>query len=512
MSDTATPDAPPVFGPSGAMQGNLTSSQGQPPAPAGGSPLAPQSPLATMGAPPAPTPPPQYPAIKAPPMPAAPNLQQNKEPPPDAKEYQKNAMEWASAFAVLGAISGRFTRAPGGAALGAFGAALKGWQSGNLQAYQTAADQWEKQSKQALDNNKLVLEQYKIALENRKMNIDEQMSNIQLIATKYHDQMMYDAAATKNYTMVAQLQEKGWRATAKGYEYHAELSADNQEIKQKQEQNALYWLSPEGTARLPQLSPVQQANVKQIIELYANKQGGGPIDSSTVDKLARQDLTGDQSWKTNVGRGAQGGTMLRAVEARKAEIMDQDGITPEEVSKRNQAFKAQQSGMNREEGAIGQRVGGIAIAVQESKETIPNVLAAAEKSAGRGAAVWNSVENKWKVQKGDPDYAYYVQQMNSLINLYGRVISGGGKGTVSDLEHGRDMLNPNMPLSAVQGALRGFQTEIDIAEKAPGKVRANMRGGAQTEVGAAAPTAPPATAAGDPSKMSDDDLKKKLGL
>jgi hypothetical protein len=177
----------------------------------------------------------------------------------------------------------------------------------------------------------------------------------------------------------------------------------------------------------------------------------------------------------------------QAVEAFKKDFTAKNGRPPtgEEI----QRFSAQGVGMNREEGAVGQRAGAIALAVDEVTKTIPNVMAAAEKSAGKGLATWDKIENKWKVEKGDPDFAYYTQQLNSLVNIYGRVISGGGKGTVSDLEHAREMLNPNMPLSAVRGALRGFQTEIDIAEKAPENVRAKIRGGAAPA--ASAPASPP---------------------
>lgn len=286
MTDTATDTSSPtyVFGPNGQILGNQTSAQGQQPAaaPPQSAPFAPQSPLATMGPPPAPTPPPQYGSLKIPPAPPVPHMQQIKEPPPDAKDYQKGAMEFASAMAVLGAIAGRFTRQPGGAALGAFAGAVKGWQTGNLQAYETAAKEWEQKTKQTLDNNRTVLEQYKLVLENRKMNIDEQMSQIQLKAAQYHDQMMYDAALSKNYTMVANIYEKNVEFTQK-----AQVASDNLQLKreaqtEKQQQSATYWMSPQGVAELnavnpdgtPKYSEAQKAGVKQMIELYAAKQQG----------------------------------------------------------------------------------------------------------------------------------------------------------------------------------------------------------------------------------------------
>ena len=133
MSDTSAPDAPPVFTPGGGMQGNLTSSQGQPPAPPGPDPataaLSPQSPLSAMGPPPAPPHPPPQQSVNYPAMPQM-GEQQKPPPAPDAKEYRKHALAFASAFAVLGAVAGRFARVPGGAALSAFSGAMNGWQQG----------------------------------------------------------------------------------------------------------------------------------------------------------------------------------------------------------------------------------------------------------------------------------------------------------------------------------------------------------------------------------------------
>jgi hypothetical protein len=444
MTDTTVTDAPPVFGPDGRMMGNQTSNQGQPPqaAPA----LAPQSPLATMGPPPAPTPPPPQQHINAPPMPRMP-AEQKLGPAPDAREYEKNSMAFASAMAVLGAVAGRFTRMPGGAALGAFAGALKGWQTGNLEMYESAAKKWEQDTKTALENNRQVMEKYKLALQNRQMNIDEQMSNIQLISAQYHDQIMYDAASSKNYTLVAQLYEKNLEYTGKAQQAADVLQEKRKEQQQKNEQSATYWLSPEGQNRMAQLSPAQQAGVKQLIDIYGQK----AVGKSAIAQNRQQYIN---------------------------EFTDEFGHPP--TSAEITQWEAERAGVKAEASTVGRRAGNIAIAVQEAHDTIPNVEAAAAQSAGKGLATWNKVENKWNVEKGDANFAYYVQQLNSLINVYGRVISGGGKGTVSDLEHAREMLNPNMPLSAVKGALRGFSTEVDIAEKAPEKVRGRMRGNKET--------------------------------
>lgn len=450
-----------------------------PPPPSGGAPaLAPQSPLSTLGPPPAPTAgPPPKPQLNTPPMPARPE-EQKLGPAPDAKEYHKGALEFASAMAVLGAVASAFTRRSGTAALSAFAGALNGWQSGNLQQYEEAAKKWEQDTKATIENNRQITEKYREALAERKMNIDEQMAHIQLIATQYHDQIMYDAAAAKNYTMVAQIYEKNAQFTQKAADAAAKLQSTRDAQTQKSEESATYWLSPAGASRLEApsrapgtpyvprgpLSDVEKAKAKQMIEIYGQKAAGKSAIAND-----RQQFINEYA-------------------------AEHDGARP--TSEQIVNWEAERSGKITEAGAVGRRAGGIAVAVEETRSTIPNVLAAAEQSAGKGLATWNKIENKWQVEKGDENFAYYVQQMNSLVNLYGRVISGGGKGTVSDLEHAREMLNPNMPLSAVKGSIRGFKVEVGIAEEAPGAVRAKMRG-----------TAPPSAATPDTGSNFSDRFK-----
>ncbi len=422
---------------------------------------------------------PRYSALSktmAQPRPAIPN-QRPLPNAPKREDFQQDAMLFASAMAVLGAVAGRFTRTPGEASLKAFAGAVNGWQEGNLEQYNSKVKEWEANTKKTIENNQQVLEKYKLTLANRKANIDEQMSQIQLIAAQYHDKMMYDAAAAKNYTLVADIFQKNWEYTDKAKTAADKLKAKYDEDQKKLEATANYWMSPDGVAKRATLTPEQNAAIDKM------------ISSRATGKSA---IAQDRQQFIN-------------------EYTDEHGVPP--TSAQINQWQNERAGSRAEETVVGRRAGNIAIAVQEAHDTVPNVWTAAQKSAGKGLATWNKIENKWKVEKGDENFAYYVQQLNSLINVYGRVISGGGKGTVSDLEHAREMLNPNMPLSAVKGSLRGFTTEIDIAEKAPEKVRARMRGtNTGTTPAETTDAPPPATGGDDHSALSDDELKKKLGL
>jgi hypothetical protein len=120
---------------------------------------------------------------------------------PKPEDYKKYSMEFFSSMAVLGAIAGRFTRKGGTTALNAFAGALKGWQQGNLQAYESAAKEWEASAKQTIENNNIEVEKYKEVMADKKANIDQMMAAMNIVAAEHQNKIMFDATMEKNYTM-----------------------------------------------------------------------------------------------------------------------------------------------------------------------------------------------------------------------------------------------------------------------------------------------------------------------
>jgi hypothetical protein len=198
--------------------------------------------------------------------------QQKLEAPPNPEDYKKNSMAFASAMAVLGAVASKWTRNAGNASLNAFAGALNGWQSGNMQAYEDAAKQWEQATKQTIDNNKMVMDKYKEVLENHKQNIDEQMAGIQLVATQFHDKMMFDAAAAKNYTLVASIYEKNQQYTEKAATAAAKLQETKAAQDQKNEANAKWLASPPGQQWIGQQPPEDQLKYNAFVQQYGSGQ------------------------------------------------------------------------------------------------------------------------------------------------------------------------------------------------------------------------------------------------
>jgi hypothetical protein len=486
------------------------------------SPLAPQSPLSALGPPPAPTPPPQYPKLNVPPMPAPPT-QQQLGPAPDAKEYQQDSMAFASAMAVLGAVASKFTRVTGTQALSAFAGALNGWKQGNLQAYEQAAKKWEQDTKATLENNRQIMEQYKLALENRKMNIDEQMSQIQLVSAQYHDKMMYDAAASKNYTLVAQIYEKNVEYTQKAQDAAAKLQEKRDEQRQKNEQSATYWLSPEGQAKLPTLSPSQQAGVKQLIDIYGSKsakggQTGQLVSQENSERQARGELpmTAQEEISFIQGIHPPRSAPAMAVEAFKKDFEAKNGRPPngDEITKFAANYSGEQS-YGRTAGSQGARVEN---ASNEVEQLIPQAVEASRNYARQGGKYvgLNKLFQAYDQGTSDPKYNDFVLANFSLINAYARAMNPQGVPRITErLEaHATGILSTATDERAYEVQVRRLWKEVQASKTATAKTaEGRSPGDINAPVpGMDAPAVPASGAVVDPAKMSDDELRKKLGL
>ena len=400
---------------------------------------------------------------------------------PKPEDYQKYSMEWASAMALVGAIAGRWTRQGGTAALDAFTGAVKGWQEGNLQAYNNAAKQWEQATKKTLENNQAEIEKYKEIMADKKANIDQMMAAMNLVATEHQNKIMFDATLANNYTMafnavdkMAAIQSKLQGSTDKLLGFQA---SNKDAVKNAVD---LYNTRPDLFTGQQYLALKGAADtfgfsLKQPDQQTPFKGGGQGFEAPQTLEADAERYRQTGTLPPNMGRGQQGQALASSIRQRASELEVQVGGDPRDWPTRWQQYRAQGQGYGREQGAIGQRAGAIAISVDEADRTIPVVRDLAKQAAGKGYATWNGLENRWETESGDRLFQQYVTQLNSLVNIYGRVISGGGKGTVSDLEHARQLANPNMPLSGVEGSLDAMQTEINIAQTAPERVRQQIR-------------------------------------
>jgi len=163
-----------------------------------------------------------------------------QERPPEVpkRQNQHDDETWLFASALLGSLSGAFTRRHQTNALAAFSGAMEGYQEGSKQKFDQNMKIWEAENKKALQTNKQAMDEYRDVLENRKLTIDQMSIAMQLAGQKYEDQAAITAAKTKNSLVMAQFFDKRAQA-AETAQTSADKLSSQYEQSQQRERNKL---------------------------------------------------------------------------------------------------------------------------------------------------------------------------------------------------------------------------------------------------------------------------------
>lgn len=153
--------------------------------------------------------------ILAQPAPQAPAFQPEPKVPDQRAQLVQNANDFLQTAALVAGIAGALSKQHVTTMLNAFGSALKGMHEGQISSAAQADDVFKNSLAQTKAVNDGKQQAYTNVMNNRKLSIDDQMSQIQLIAAKYHDELMYQASSAKNFMMVANLMERQAEATAR---------------------------------------------------------------------------------------------------------------------------------------------------------------------------------------------------------------------------------------------------------------------------------------------------------
>lgn len=216
----------------------------------------------------------------------------------DPQRYQQNALAFVGVMAVMGALAGKFTRNAGNASLNAFAGAVKGFQTGNLEAYEQKSKEWQQTTEQMLKNNKMVLDKYRAVLDNKSLNIEQQMMASKLIAAEYQDKIAFDALDAGNYTMFAQLYDKKVRAQDKTVESFLKLRGTKFHETEENQGKARLLETPEAQAYIQGLEPGPRMKYEGFLKTYGS--GAPPLSpagASAGGSGARNQIFAD--WKNN---------------------------------------------------------------------------------------------------------------------------------------------------------------------------------------------------------------------
>lgn len=203
----------------------------------------------------------------------------------------------------------------------------------------------------------------------------------------------------------------------------------------------------------------------------AAAKGDATLSDDEKKMMAQQYLAGDKSVMQNIGRGVQGASNIVALRGEIAKQAAEQGMDGKDIA----ANIAEFGGLTSGERTLGARTANVGLAVDEAKKLAP-LAVDASRTVSRSAFVPISKAEQM-VQKGtnDENIRRFVAANNSLINVYARGISPTGTPTVSDKEHGREMLDTAFDQKSYEAVVDQMMKEMAAAQEAPGEVRKELR-------------------------------------
>ena len=255
-------------------------------------------------------------SILAQPGPKAPQSEAQPSAPQMREQQAQNAHDFFFAAIVVAGIAGAISRSHATTALNAFGATLKGFREGQLQEAQQAYTEFKNASEAVKANNEAMQRDYQNALADRKSSLDEQMARLNMVAAKYHDPLMQQAASAKNYLMAGRLMQQQDDAANK-YDLAAQkLIQQHDEMWAKAKLSAAihgFKLSDDGNVAVDPDSPVTK--------------GKASFTDAALDNAAVKYGTTGQ-----ISAGFLGADMRTRVQNRWGEMTQAMGMTPEQAA------------------------------------------------------------------------------------------------------------------------------------------------------------------------------------
>lgn len=139
----------------------------------------------------------KYNQLTSQPMPQKPDLKGQLMQAPGVKDYlnlsqevKKSSEEYMTTAGILSGLVGAFSRKHTTLALKAFTAAVDGFKKGQGEAVKQQLEIFQDANKQAVENAKMLQDEYNNAMNERNASAQEILSNMKIIAEKYHDTLM----------------------------------------------------------------------------------------------------------------------------------------------------------------------------------------------------------------------------------------------------------------------------------------------------------------------------------
>jgi hypothetical protein len=215
-----------------------------------------------------------------------------------------------------------------------------------------------------------------------------------------------------------------------------------------------------------------QIKVQDMI--FARQDAKGDVEPTlsqeTRTRIAEQFLRGDKSGLQNLGRGAQGAANLVAIQNEITAQAQVAGMSGNDIAGRMAEFEGLKAGM-RTSGTTSARIEN---AAAEAGELAPLALTASKDVVRSGFLPFGKAQIMFDTQTNDPALRRFATANVGLATAYAAAMARGGKPTVSDMEHSRELLSAASSQPAYEATVQQMQAEIAAAQRAPKHVRQGL--------------------------------------
>lgn len=448
-------------------------------------------------------------AENAQPAPPAPKLEKVGDPP--KSNTGEMLQQWLLPAVALSALAGAFTRQHVTSALNSFSAAVEGYKAGNIGVYEQKYKEWEASSKKAIQNNKSALDEYDAIWKNKKYTIDQKMNEIQLIAAKYQDRMTYEAAAQKNFTMVAQILQKQEMQTMKLETAYDKMKAQGDAMDAKLKAA----VTPENAQKLLDAITKEQdpERKKNLQAFYDHKFAGAhaaagsniaigdlsDIPDEGIGGLSREAIqTRAKMWADGNADGAFkgiggfgiGSKLRNIISSVGAKMTNESGVDP---NRKAIDFRAEGAGAAAGARTEATREAGLNIILRVTDSAIPAAIEQSRKVWRSGFVPLNKIIQGGQVATSDPELRAFGMANLQLAEGWARAMNPTGVMRNEDREKALSFLSTADSPQTYERLVMQLKTQLDreLAAVKAGKHRAPEPGG-----GGGASAAPPAAGGG----------------
>jgi len=461
------------------------------------------------------------------------------------KELQEQQTNPLQTFGSLGSIfaiaASAFTRTPAINAMNGMAAAINAVKANDEEAYKKAYEAWKENMNLALERHRAQRDDYEDAMKLADHDMNAAKAKLLADSVKYDDALMRTHLELDDMAKISEIQNsrdasaRGWAALKPELEAFGEHMTNVQAAIQKwrdtPEGKAWQQAHP-GSKDVP-IEVKQAANIAAARMEAEAKRGGGGNTMSEQEAAAVSELVSRGMSRTDaiaqVMGSAKGDTKTFTPQMGElAAALAERGVSlPAGMRSRAQQASLYQGllernpdksadeiadlvktgqiefGAQKKETQVAAGVAGkVEVAQNEIQQFAPLVLDASDKVPRGNWVTINRLVQSADTAISDPNLKTLKIYVNSLLNAYDQLAARGGTDAAKREEACSLILTADGP-EAFKAGVSAFLKEAEAAHRAAVEA---------TKVPELSGTSKNAPTSDDPSKMSDDELLKKLGI